>query len=139
MASGIYDNFKGNLFLGNVDMDTDVIKVILLNNSHSFTSTNDDYSDILANELASGSGYTTAGETLTNASVVSTTSTAKWDADNVAWTSATFTAAHAVIHDTTIVGANDLVCSIDFGGDKSVAAGTFTLQWNASGIITIAG
>jgi len=31
-----------------------------------------------------------------------------------------------------------LICSFDFGGEKVVTAGTFTIEWNAAGIITLA-
>ena len=51
-------------------------------------------------------------------------------------TAATFTAYHAVIYDTSV--SNDLIASIDFGGAKAVVAGTFTIQWDAAGIITLA-
>jgi len=36
------------------------------------------------------------------------------------------------------VGTDDLICSIDFGGAQTVTAGTFTIQWHADGIITLA-
>jgi len=60
----------------------------------------------------------------------------KWNATDSAWTTATFTAYHAVIYDST--AGNDLICSIDFGGAKTVSAGTFTIQWDSDGIITLA-
>jgi hypothetical protein len=41
-----------------------------------------------------------------------------------------------VIYDIT--AGNDLIASIDFGGAKTVAAGTFTIVWNAAGIVTLA-
>jgi hypothetical protein len=62
--------------------------------------------------------------------------TTKWDATDAAWTEATFTAYHAVLWDDT--AADSLICSIDFGGAKTVASGTFTIQWHADGIITLA-
>ena len=50
-------------------------------------------------------------------------------------TDATFTAYHAVIYDTT--ASNDLICSLDFSGAKTVSSGTFTIQFDAAGIITL--
>ena len=138
MASGIYNIFKKSLFEGNVDLSedspSDVIKVALLDNSHSFTATDDDWTDVSANELANGNGYTTGGETLAGKAVTQAATT-KFDATDVAWTSATFTAYHAVIYNET---TGELIASIDFGGAKTVAAGTFTISWNASGVITMA-
>jgi len=134
----IYNIFKKSLFEGNVDLSedspSDVIKVALLDNSHSFTATDDDWTDVSANELVNGNGYTTGGKTLAGKAVTQAATT-KFDATDVAWTSATFTAYHAVIYNET---TGELIASIDFGGAKTVAAGTFTISWNASGVITMA-
>jgi hypothetical protein len=76
------------------------------------------------------------GATLANGAVTQAATT-KFDADDTTWTSATFAASHAVIYDDTLTN-DDLICSIDFGGSESVTSGTFTLQWHADGIITLA-
>ena len=134
MASGIYNRFKANLMNKVVDLEADTIKVALYDNSHAFTATDTDYTT--TNELASTGGYTQGGATLAGKSVTEAATT-YWDATDVSWTSATFTAYHAVIYDDTVTN-DELICSIDFGGAQSVTAGTFTIQWNASGIISIA-
>lgn len=134
MASGIYQRFKANLMNKVVDLEADVIKVMLLTGTHSFTATNDVIGDVSANQI-SGTGYTAGGETLAGKAVTQAATT-KWDATDEAWTSATFTAAHAVIYDST--ASDNLIASIDFGGDQSVSSGTFTIQWHADGIITLA-
>jgi hypothetical protein len=136
MASGIYNRFKANLMNKIVDLEADTIKVMLLNNSHSFTATHNVLTDVNANELANGNGYTTGGATL-GTMAVTQAATTYWDAADTSWTTATFTAYHAVIWDDT-VATDDLICSIDFGGAQTVTSGTFTIQWNASGIITLA-
>ena len=133
MASGIYNRFKANLMNKVVDLEGDTIKVTLYDNSHSFTAADTDYTT--DNELATTGGYTQGGKTLASKAVTEAATT-KWDAADVAWTSATFTAYHAVIYDST--ASNDLIASIDFGGAKVVAAGTFTIQFDAAGIITLA-
>ena len=133
MASGIYNRFKANLMNKVVDLEADTIKVTLYDNSHSFTAADTDYTT--DNELATTGGYTQGGKTLASKAVTEAATT-KWDATDVAWTSATFTAYHAVIYDST--ASNDLIASIDFGGAKVVAAGTFTIQFDAAGIITLA-
>jgi len=132
VASGIYNRFKANLMNKVVDLEADTIKVSLYDDSHSFTATDTDYTT--TNELATAGGYTQGGVTLAGKSVTEGATT-KWDADDSEWTAATFTAYHAVIWDST--AGNDLICSIDFGGAKTVAAGTFTIQWDADGIITL--
>jgi len=116
-----------------VDLEADTINVALYDTSHSFTNSDTDYTT--TNELATAGGYTQGGQALDNKAVTEAATT-KWDADDEAWTSATFTAFHAVIYDTSVT--NDLIASIDFGGGQSVTNGTFTIQWAAAGIITIA-
>lgn len=135
MASGIYDRFKANLMNKEVDLEGDTLKIILLNNSHSFTSTHNTYSQVSANELATGSGYTSGGATL-GSKAVTQGATTKFDAADVEWTSSTFSAYHAVIYDDTL-GNDDLICSIDFGGEQTVTNGTLKIEWDTDGIITL--
>ena len=116
-----------------IDLEADTIKVSLYDNTHSFTATDTDYTT--TNELATAGGYTQGGATLAGKSVTQAATT-KWDATDTEWTSATFTAYHAVIYDST--ATNDLICSIDFGGAQTVTAGTFKIAWHANGIITLA-
>ena len=137
MASGIYTAFKEDLMTKAVNLGTggDTIKVALLSDSHSFSAANSVWGDVSANELANGNGYTTNGATLGSQAVTAGTTT-KFDAADTAWTEATFTAYHAVLYDST--NTSSLICSIDFGGAKTVSANTFTIQWHNDGIITLA-
>lgn len=132
MASGIYNRFKANLMNKVVDLEADTINVSLYDDSHAFTATDTDYTT--DNELATAGGYTQGGAAL-DGKAVTEGATTKWDATDLAWSSATFTAYHAVIYDST--AGDDLICSIDFGGAKTVASGTFTIMWDAAGIITL--
>ena len=135
MASGIYNRFKANLMNKEVDLEADTIKCALLDNSHTFTATHNTWSQVSANEI-SGTGYTANGQNLASKAVTQAATT-DFDAADVSWTSATFTAYHAVLYDDTLAG-DDLICSFDFGGAESVSSGTFTIQWHADGIITMA-
>jgi hypothetical protein len=137
MASGIYNKFKANLMNKAVDLEADTIRVALLDNVHAFTATDNVWADVSANEI-SGTGYTANGEALAGKAVTQGATT-KFDATDLAWTTATFTAYHAVLYDDSITTptVDDLICSFDFGGAKTVTAGTFTIQWHANGIITL--
>ena len=135
MASGIYSRLKANLMNKEVDLEGDVIKIILLNTSHSFSAANTILTDVSGNELAATGGYTTGGNTLASKAVTEAATT-KWDAADTEWTSATFEAFAAVIYDST--ATDNLIATVDFGGGKQVTAGTFTIQCDASGIITLA-
>lgn len=139
MSSGIYNRMKANLFNKLVSLANggDVIKVALLNNTHTFDPDDDIWTDISANEIeTSGTGY--SQKTLANQVVTQDDANdlAKFDADDIAWTTATFTAYHAAIYDSTLAG-DDLFGSIDFGGAKSVTGGTFTIAWNSNGIMRL--
>lgn len=140
MASGVYTTFKSQIMKKSMDLVNDTIKVALMNNSHSFTATADGWADVSANE-ASGTGYTSPGQNLASLAVTADDGDAEgvFDAADTTWASSTITAYHAVIYDDTITTptADQLICSIDFGGAKSSSNGNFTLQWNSEGIINL--
>jgi len=137
MASGIYERFKANLMNKLVDLGTggDAIRVALMDNVHTFVATENTWSQVSADEIA-GTGYTANGELLGSQTVTQAAS-AKFDGADTVWSTSTFSAYFAVLYDDTLVG-DDLICTFDFGGVQTVTAGTFTIQWNASGIITMA-
>lgn len=135
MASGMYNRFKANLMNKEIDLEADTIRVLLLDNSHAFSAAHNQKSEIVANEI-SGTGYTVNGAALATKAVTQGAST-KWDADDTEWTTATFSAWHGVLYDDTMA-SDDLIASIDFGGEKIVSAGTFKIQWHVNGIVTLA-
>lgn len=139
MAGGTYNRFRYNLMKKLVDLSGDTIKVMLMNNSHSFNTDHNVPSDVTANEIANGSGYTTGGATLASKTVTQndTSNLAVFDAADVSWSSFTASIYHAVLWDDT-VATDDLICSIDFGGVQTVTGGTFTIQWDSVGILTLA-
>jgi len=136
MASGIYDDFKEDLMDGSVDLSNggDTLKVALLDSSHTFTAGDANWAAVSANEIT-GTGYSAGGVTMSTQSVAVATNTATFDLGDAIWTTATFTAAHAVVYSVT--NSSSLIASFDFGGDQSVSAGTFTIQWHGNGVITL--
>ena len=136
MASGLYNRFKANLMNKEIDLEADSLILMLMDTNHSFSATDNVVGDVDANELATAGGYTQKTETLANGTVTQAATT-DFDADDSAWTSATFSAYFAVVYDDT-VATDDLILTIDFGGEQTVTAGTFTIQWDAAGIITLA-
>lgn len=131
-----YDHFIDIMSDGTVDMDGDTFKMILLNNSHTFTATNTLYSNVSANELATANGYTNTGQALTSVTFAHTTGTVKWDSADVTWTASggAITAYHAVIYDDTTTAPLDALCmDINFGGVQTAGDGTnFVVSPNAS-------
>ena len=119
--------FKRDVMLGLHDLDTDTLKIALYTSSATLNETTTAYS--ATNEIANGSGYTTGGVTLANASVIINSTSGCFDSDNPEWTSATFTARGALIYNDT---ESDLAIAVlDFGGDFSVAGGTFRIVFPA--------
>jgi len=93
-----------------------------------------------SNEVT-GTGYTAGGNALSGKTVTeSPAGTLMFDANDLSWTTATFSAARGlVIYDTTLAlpTANPVLCLVNFGADFGVTAGTFTVQFSSSGIWTI--
>ena len=82
-----------------------------------------------SNEV-SGSGYTAKGNALTSVDPVADSTTAVCDFSDTSFTSASFTARGCLIFNDSASG-DPAVCVIDFGSDKTVTSGTFTIQFPA--------
>jgi len=80
-----------------------------------------------SNEV-SGSGYTAKGNALTSVDPVASSTTAVCDFSDTSFTSASFTARGCLIFNDSASG-DPAVCVIDFGSDKTVTSGTFTIQF----------
>ena len=80
-----------------------------------------------SNEV-SGSGYTAKGNALTSVTPALSTDTAVCDFADTSFTSASFTARGCLIFNDSATG-DPAVCAIDFGADKTVTSGTFTIQF----------
>ena len=80
-------------------------------------------------EEVSGSGYTAKGNALTSVTPALSTDTAVCDFADTSFTSASFTARGCLIYNST--NSNKAVCAINFGANKTVTSGTFTIQFPA--------
>jgi hypothetical protein len=119
--------FKKDVMLGLHDLDSDTIKIALYTSSATLNATTDTYTT--SNEVANGNGYATGGVTLANASVIENGTSGCFDSDDPEWTSATFTARGALIYNDT--DGDRAIAVLDFGGDFSVAGGTFKIIFPA--------
>ena len=79
-------------------------------------------------EVATATGYTAKGKVITSVTPVLDSSTAVCDFADISWTSASFTTRGCLIFNETAAG-DPSVCAVDFGGDKTVSSGTFTIQF----------
>ena len=102
-------------------------KIALYTNSATLSKSTTAYTT--SNEV-SGTGYTAAGNTLTSVTPALSSDTAVCDFADTSWTSATITARGALIYNDT--QSDKAVVVLDFGGDKTSTAGTFTIQFPAA-------
>ena len=80
------------------------------------------------NEVSSsGTGYTAAGNTLTNNGVAVSSNIAFVDFADLTFSSVTLTADSALIYKSS--SNNEAVLVLDFGGDKTATNGDFVIQF----------
>lgn len=130
MASLIYNSAIDDLAKGNIDFDTDTFKMMLVTSSYTANKDTHTKRSDVTNEVT-GTGYTSGGDT-TAVTVTKDTANDRIDIDfgNVAWSSATITAAGAVIYKARggASSADELVCFLDFSGNVTSTNGTFTVD-----------
>jgi len=140
MASLLYNSFKRDIMNGSLDLDTDTIKIMLVTSAYTPNQDTHTKRSDVTNEV-SGTGYSAGGATLANKAVTAdnTDDEGVFDADDVSWSSSTITARGAVLYKSRggASSADELLAYIDFGSDKSSSAGTFTISWDAEGIINL--
>jgi hypothetical protein len=114
------------------------VEVALCTSSYTPDQDAHDFFSDITNEV-SGTGYTAGGASLANKAVSYSAGSNRLilDADNTAWTTASFTARYAIIYKDTGSGATSpLLGYVDLGGDQTVTAATFTIEWDANGVLT---
>jgi len=131
ITSAICNSFKTQILTAvhNFTQGGNQFKLALYTSSANLSKSTTQY--VTTAEVANGNGYTTEGIVLTNVTPALSGDTACCDFADVSFTSASFTTRGCMIYNETV--ANDpAVCVIDFGGDKTVSSGTFTIQFPAA-------
>ena len=82
------------------------------------------------NQVSATGQYASGGSALTNAGTSLSSDTALVDFADLSFTGVTLTARGALIYNDTASG-DPAVCVLNFGGDKTATAGTFTVQFPA--------
>lgn len=129
MASLIYNSCLNDMATGAIDFDTNSFKILLVTSSYVPNKDTHTKRSNVTNEIT-GTGYT-AGGASTTVTVTNDTANDRIDIDfsDVSWTSATLTAAAAVIYKTTgTASADNLVAYLDFAGNVISTNGTFTVD-----------
>jgi hypothetical protein len=124
-------SFKQELLVGTHDFTATTgssFKIALYTSSATLGATTTAYS---ATNEVSGTGYTAAGEALTNVTPTTSGTTALTDFADQTWASSTITARGALIYNDTAAG-DPAVLVLDFGADKTSTAGDFTIVFPAA-------
>lgn len=142
ISAKFYGLFFKSLCNKEIDLDSDVIKLMLCNSSYVPNQDTHQYKSSVTNEV-SGTGYVAGGATVTPITVAydTGTNTLSFDAPDVSWSGATLIGGNApriaVLYDSSPASdaTRPLIGYIDFGDDSYAPnGGTLTIAWNASGI-----
>ncbi len=120
-------SFKEELYEGIHDLLTDTIKIALYTANADLGASTTVYT---TDQEVTGTGYTAGGVTVTNVTVESSGTTAYVSFDNPQWTGVSFTCRGALIYNAS--KANRSIAVLNFGNDKIVTNGTFTVTMPAN-------
>ena len=135
ITSAICSSFKQELLQGKHNFSSsggDTFKLAMYTNSATLGASTVGYAT--SNEVSSPSGYSAGGKALVNSGVKVSSGVGITDFADLSFTGVTLTARGALIYNTTMGGGSnttDAVAVLDFGGDKTATAGTFTIQFPA--------
>jgi hypothetical protein len=132
-TNAITNSFKEDLLNGLHDFAVstgDVYKLALYDSSASIGADTTSYAVGISGQVGDSGQYAAGGGALVNALVSLNGTTAFVDFDDLSFTGVTLTARGALIYNTS--ETNKSVCVLDFGGDKTATAGTFTIQFPAA-------
>jgi hypothetical protein len=132
-TNAITNSFKEDLLNGLHDFAVstgDVYKLALYDSSASIGADTTSYAVGIVGQVGDTGQYAAGGGALVNALVSLNGTTAFVDFDDLSFTGVTLTARGALIYNTS--ETNKSVCVLDFGGDKTATAGTFTIQFPAA-------
>ena len=136
MASLIYNSFWNDLGKGNVNPDTDTIKVMLVTNAYTENKDSHSKRSDITNEITA-TGYTAGGATC---SVVVATDNATdrttYTFQSVNWPGFSGTSAGAVYYKSRggASSADELIAFDDFGTDVTITSATMVV---ADSVITV--
>ena len=133
ITQALANSFKKSLLDGDMDFKAaagDVFKLALYTSSATLNSTTTAYTT--TNEVAASGTYAAGGGSLVNGGTSIASGVAILDYEDLSFTGVSITARGALIYNTSsAVTTNAAVAVLDFGSDKSVSGGTFTIQFPA--------
>lgn len=139
VTASVYGKALQTLGEGGFSFTADTLKLLLTTGAYTPDKDTHRYLSDVTNEIV-GTGYTAGGKTLTGVTWVYNAGSDRMqlDADNVVWTSATFTTRRGVYYKSTGVAATSpLISWIDFGADEVPELVDFTIVVDATGLFRI--
>ena len=135
MANTVMTSFKKELMEGTHDLATsgDTFKLALYTSSSSINAAGTTIYTV-SDEVANSGTYAAGGGTLAGQTVTTDGTTAICNFTDLEFTSATITARYALIYNST--ETNKALCVLDFSTDQVSTAGTFKIDFPASGAST---
>ncbi len=129
ISQAVCNSFKQQILEGIHDFETggDVFKLSLYTSAANLSASTTVYTS--TSEVSATGQYVAGGGTLTGQQTSLDTSVAIVDFADLSFTGVTLTARGALIYNTS--ESNKAVCVLDFGGDKTATAGTFTIIFPA--------
>ena len=127
IAQAVANSFKKEILEGIHDLESggDVFKLALYNSSANLSAATTSFTT--GQEVGNTGQYTSGGGVLTGQTTSLDTGVAIVDFAELSFTGVTLTARGALIYNTS--ESNKAVAVLDFGGDKTATAGTFTIQF----------
>lgn len=126
ITTAVCDSYTQEVMSG-VHLSTDTYKIALIKPASAGTigAATTNYSSLGTDEVASGLGYTQPGIALTGFATSLAGGVASLDFNDAVWALATFSAAGALIYNSTQAGK--AVAVLSFGGTFTGGGGNFTV------------
>jgi len=127
IAQAVANSFKKEILEGIHDLESggDTFKLALYDSSANLSAATTSFTT--GGEVGDTGQYVSGGGTLTGQTTSLDTGVAIVDFAELSFTGVTLTARGALIYNTS--ESNKAVAVLDFGGDKTATAGTFTIQF----------
>tara|TARA_R100001086_G_scaffold246229_1_gene178163 strand:- start:971 stop:1408 length:438 start_codon:yes stop_codon:yes gene_type:complete len=130
IVQAVANSFKKEILQGEhkFQSGSDVFKLALYTSAANLSAATTAYpGDSTGGQHGNTGSYTQGGGTLTGQNTSLDTGVAIVDFAELSFTSVTMTVRGALIYNTS--ASNKAVAVLDFGGDKTATAGTFTIQF----------
>jgi len=129
ITQAVCNSFKKELLDGVHDLDSggDAFNLALYTSQATINAATTSFTT--GNEVGDSGQYTSGGSQLQSQQTSVASGVAIVNFANLSFTGVTLTARGALIYNST--DGKKAVCALDFGGDKTATAGTFTIQFPA--------